>query len=108
MVIDFNGAPPSQGPSKNRIGGQASQDVKRNSSNEAGSAASQSKSLAGENVSFSAKAQSFQALEGSIKNMPDSNQEKVAAIKAAIEDGSYKVDSSKLAQKMLDFESSMF
>ncbi len=107
MVIDFNGAPPSQGPSKNRIGGQASQEAKRSSGQESGKA-TQAPSPTGENVSFSAKAQGFQALESSIKDMPDTNNEKVAALKAAVEDGSYQVDSEKLAQKMLDFDSSMF
>lgn len=36
------------------------------------------------------------------KGAPDIRQEKVAALKKAIQEGSYKVDSEKLAEKILD------
>jgi negative regulator of flagellin synthesis FlgM len=62
----------------------------------------------GDNVSLSDKAKSLKELEASIISQPDVNKEKVEKIKAAIAEGSYSVNSEKVAQKMLDFDSSVF
>lgn len=62
----------------------------------------------GETVSLSNKVQGLQQLESEVKNLPEVDQDKVAKIKAALEDGSYQVNSEKLAQKMLDFEKGIF
>jgi negative regulator of flagellin synthesis FlgM len=43
-------------------------------------------------------------VEKSLADVPTVNQAKVDSIKAAIEDGSYQVDSQQLARKMIDFE----
>ena len=57
----------------------------------------------GDNVSLSDKAKNLKDLEASIKSQPDVDKEKVERIKAAIADGSYSVNSEKVAQKMLEF-----
>ena len=62
----------------------------------------------GENVSFSSKAQSFQQIEAGLKELPDVDADKVSKIRAAIEDGSYVVNSERVAQKMLDLEEDIF
>ena len=43
-------------------------------------------------------------LEQSLAEVPDVNMARVEAIKQAIEDGSYQIDSQELARKMIDFE----
>ena len=43
-------------------------------------------------------------LEQSLADVPVVDSDKVAAVKKAIEDGSYQLDSQELARKMIDFE----
>jgi negative regulator of flagellin synthesis FlgM len=43
-------------------------------------------------------------LEATLAEVPEINTAKVEAIKQAIEDGSYQIDSQELARKMIDFE----
>jgi len=46
-------------------------------------------------------------LNGRVQSAPDINQDKVAAIKAAIDDGGYKVDYQALAKNIIQFESEL-
>ncbi len=46
-------------------------------------------------------------LNGRVQSAPDIDQDKVAAIKAAIDDGSYKVDHQALAKNIIQFESEL-
>ncbi|MCW8884661.1 MAG: flagellar biosynthesis anti-sigma factor FlgM [Motiliproteus sp.] len=59
-------------------------------------------------VTLSTEAQSLQKLEEQVGQLPDVNSERVAAIKAAIEDGSYSVDAEKLAASIINFEDQTF
>jgi negative regulator of flagellin synthesis FlgM len=43
-------------------------------------------------------------LEQTLAEVPEVDSAKVEAIKNAIEDGSYQIDSQELARKMIDFE----
>jgi negative regulator of flagellin synthesis FlgM len=43
-------------------------------------------------------------LEATLAEVPEVDTAKVDAIKQAIEDGSYQIDSQELARKMIDFE----
>lgn len=43
-------------------------------------------------------------LEATLAEVPEVDRAKVDAIKQAIEDGSYSIDSQELARKMIDFE----
>ncbi|MFB9887654.1 flagellar biosynthesis anti-sigma factor FlgM [Balneatrix alpica] len=58
-------------------------------------------------VELSSTAKSLQSIEERLRGMPDVNEDKVAAIKAALADGSYQVDSQRLAQKMLAFDAQL-
>lgn len=58
----------------------------------------------GDQVSFSSQAQSLKELEGSIRKLPEVDQDKVARIKAALANGSYQIDNQKLASNLLSFE----
>ena len=58
-------------------------------------------------VSLTATATQLQALQQEIAALPAVDQDKVAALRAAIEDGSYQVDSQKLARNMIEFEGNL-
>ncbi|WP_438970324.1 flagellar biosynthesis anti-sigma factor FlgM [Methylophaga sp.] len=44
------------------------------------------------------------SLEAKLANVPEVDSARVDAIKQAIDDGSYTIDSQELARKMIDFE----
>lgn len=59
-------------------------------------------------VTLSNEAQTLKKLEDQVGQLPDVDSERVAGIRAAIEDGSYSVDADKLARSIIDFEDSTF
>jgi negative regulator of flagellin synthesis FlgM len=58
-------------------------------------------------ISLTATATQLQSLQQKIAALPAVDEQKVAALRAAIEDGSYQVDSQKLARNMIDFEGNL-
>ncbi|WP_295472597.1 flagellar biosynthesis anti-sigma factor FlgM [uncultured Pseudomonas sp.] len=59
---------------------------------------------AGESVHLSSEAQQLQSITDKLRDLPTVNSARVAELKQAIADGSYKVDSNRLAGKLLNFE----
>jgi negative regulator of flagellin synthesis FlgM len=55
----------------------------------------------GDSVSLSLKARRLQAARETLAAMPEIREEKVAAIRAQIEAGTYKIDGEKIADKMI-------
>lgn len=104
MVIDFsrlNSAPPVTGSTRsnaNQEAGSATQAAPAQTPEIATSAPS------GESVSLSPQAQQLQKISDSLREQPVVNSQRVADLKQAIADGSYKVDSSRVASKLLDIE----
>ena len=58
----------------------------------------------GEPVTLSDQAQQLKKITDKLSDQPTVNSARVAELKQAIADGSYKVDSERVAGKMLNFE----
>ena len=61
---------------------------------------------AGNSIDFSNTAYAFKAALAA-SDAPVVNEDRVAAIKAAVQSGSYQVDSAKVAQKIIQFEQNL-
>ncbi|MDU9401756.1 flagellar biosynthesis anti-sigma factor FlgM [Pseudomonas sp. zfem004] len=100
MVIDFsrvNNSPPSTGGVR---GNAAPGNVDKADA----SSVAPSANASGEAVHFSPEAQQLQKISDSLRDQPIVNSARVAELKQAIADGSYKVDADRVASKLLDFE----
>ncbi len=62
---------------------------------------------AADHVTLTSSARSLQKIEQTIANTPVVNTTKVAAVKQAISSGTYQVDSGRVADKLLQFESGL-
>ena len=108
MAIDFNGANnnalnPQKGGVRQRDNAQP--ETPRNpQQSEAGSR----EAAQGTRVNLSPDAQNIKAAEKALQEQPDIDDERVAELRDALENGSFSVDAEKLAQKMLDVDQSIF
>ena len=102
MVIDINrlnSATPVSGTNRT---GSAKEAGKTESTVATGSL--EKTGSAGESVQLSGEAQQLQKITDKLKDLPTVNSARVAELKQAIADGSYQVDSNRVASKMLNFE----
>ncbi len=65
-------------------------------------------SARGENVNLSSQAKNLKQLEQKLGDYPEMDDGRIEEIRSALENGTYKVDAEKLAQKMLDMDKSIF
>ncbi|PCM46014.1 flagellar biosynthesis anti-sigma factor FlgM [Marinobacter sp. ANT_B65] len=65
-------------------------------------------SARGENVNLSSQAKNLKQLEQKLGDYPEMDDERIEEIRSALENGTYKIDAEKLAQKMLDMDKSIF
>jgi len=74
------------------------------SQGETSAAASAPAPQAGDTVTLTNSARSMQMIEAAVGNAPVVNTTKVAAMKQAINSGTYQVNAGQVADKMLQFE----
>jgi negative regulator of flagellin synthesis FlgM len=71
-------------------------------------ATAKAQSARGENVNLSSQARNLKQLEQKLGDYPEMDDERIEQIRSALENGTYKIDAEKLAQKMLDMDKSIF
>lgn len=104
MVIDFsrlNGSTPVTGGSRT---GTTKETGTAASSSTAKPATDVTNPSSGEAVHLSDEAQRLQSISDKVRDQPVVNSARVAELKQAVADGSYKVDSNRVASKLLNFE----
>ncbi len=102
MVIDFsrlNSSPTLTGSTRTSASKDTAEAAPLPSQAETASA-----SKSGESVHLSNEAQQLQKISDTLRDQPAVDKARVAELKAAIADGSYKVDSNRVASKLLNFE----
>lgn|SRR3990167_2223841 len=101
MAMEINGLNTNQTNANKAKSGQGVAATKSNAPAEA----AQSSKSAGDTVQISAQAQSLNRIQSQVGKEAPVNREKVEALKAAISDGSYKIDARAIAKKMLESDS---
>jgi len=104
MVIDFsrlNGSAPVAGSTRTATAKETGSAASSSTAKPATDATSPS---SGEAVHLSDEAQRLQSISDKVRDQPVVNSARVAELKKAVADGSYKVDSNRVASKLLNFE----
>lgn len=81
---------------------------KQDAASESGRSSASQNTVAQDTVSLTDQALSLGSLQQKITDASDTDDNKVANIKAAIERGDYKVNSDRIASKMLAQENALF
>lgn len=111
MVIDFNRPNNAVTPANSgrtgstQSGGRNEALGDKQAVTSAGPAEQAQAGKGGESVQLSHEAQQLQKIGDKLGELPSVDKERVAQLKQAIADGSYQVDSQRVAGKLLDFES---
>ncbi|HEX8592524.1 MAG TPA: flagellar biosynthesis anti-sigma factor FlgM [Pseudomonas sp.] len=101
MVIDFSrlNNTPSVGSTSRT---SSTKETGKTESAATGTAVEAGKS--GESVHLSGEAQQLKKITDTLRDQPVVNSARVAELKQAVADGSYQVDSNRVASKLLNFE----
>jgi len=101
MVIDFSRL--NNSPSVGTAGRTGNSQESANAAPAKADTTAQA-SASGETVHLSHEAQQLQKVSEQLREQPVVNSARVAELKKAIADGSYQVDSNRVASKLLNFE----
>ena len=104
MVIDFSRLNSSPSLATARSGANKETGDAGQSAPVTTAAQQPSASQSGESVHLSNEAQQLQKVTDKLRDQPAVDKARVAELKQAIADGSYKVDSNRVASKLLNFE----
>jgi negative regulator of flagellin synthesis FlgM len=89
------------------IKGSNSSSVVADKSHGEGSAAGASTPQTGDTVTLTSSARSLQKIEEAVAKAPVVNASKVAAVKQAVNSGTYQINAGRVADKLLQFESGL-
>ena len=103
MVIDFNAS--NNAGRTVQTGAANKQNAAAESSKGADKAPDQKPVTADSSVKLSDQAQQLKAIESRLQELPVVDSEKVAQLKQAISNGTYQMDSGRIADKLLALES---
>lgn len=95
MIIDSNNV------NSSTTAGTRTRSTAETGNNSKAAAANKPAETEKDSVSLSSKAQTMGRLEAKMADTPEVDEAKVAAIKAAISEGRYQVDSQTVAERML-------
>ena len=99
MVKDISGL---GSPNRNEL--RTSNGASSSERSSAESTESTSSNAVGDQVELSAQSKALKALEQQLSGIPDVDQERVAAIKNAVDSGQYQVNDQSIADKLLSTE----
>ncbi len=105
MSVDFNGIGPGQVNTHKTTADKANAPKAQSPAEQV---QTQAQTARGENVKLSSQAKELKQLEQRLNSYPEMDDDRIEQIKAALADGSYKIDAEKLAQKMLEMDESIF
>ena len=105
MPIEINGLTTNHSNSRQR--NEAAKSAGSDKSSESNHSNSSEQANASDSVHLSSEARGLQKLEEKANGLPDVDMDRVAEIKAAIENGSYQPDPKKIAEKMMKFDDLM-
>lgn len=108
MTVDFNGIGNSQVNNARTTTDKSAANRPATPQAPAEQAAKQAPAARGENVNLSKQAQEIRQMGEKLESAPEIDDSRVEQIRAALADGSYKVDAEKVAQKMLEMDESIF
>jgi negative regulator of flagellin synthesis FlgM len=89
------------------VKGSNSNSVVADKSQGEASAAGANTSQTGDTVTLTSSARSLQKIEEAIAKAPVVDASKVAAVKQAVQSGTYQIDAGRVADKLLQFESGL-
>ncbi len=107
MSVDFNGIGQGQ-VSPQRTTADRSENAGKAASAPDSQARGQAQGAKGDSVSLSSQAKNLKQLEEKLGDYPEMDDDRIAEIRSALENGTYKIDAEKLAQKMLEMDQSIF
>ena len=96
MIKNING--------NGQLSGTNAKPNSRSGASDTSSEASQSSATSSDRVELTSTAQKVEKLIADLESQPVVNRDKVEAVKQALADGSYQVDSRAIAEKLTDFE----
>ena len=99
-ISAFSTAEPVAPLNKGSNGGSVVTDKSQGETSAANAPASQ----AGDTVTLTNSARSLQKIEAAVANAPVVNSAKVAAVKQAVNSGTYQINAGRVADKLLQFE----
>ena len=89
------------------VKGSNSNSVVADKSQGEASAAAAATSQTGDTVTLTSSARSLQKIEEAVAKAPVVNASKVAAVKQAVQSGTYQINAGRVADKLLQFESGL-